>query len=197
MGKIEIIPSENGQVVNVNVNKPEYGYVRVKQSVSKINANGWLSSETRYLLINGRLEELQNSGFTVDTKLPGKLVREESLEPFTEYSTPKVAGDSGVICSYQGQPIYSRVAYDPTGTKDDVLIAHDNKDEIVNALMNKNNNIVSAPISVEEAFETESNTTEEEVVKSKVDNSLNEEVEIEETINEFEEVEDLDTDFTL
>ena len=191
MSKVTVTKTKAGNVINVNTNNPEYGYIRVEQSLAKINQDGWLSEETRSFLLKGPLSTLQNAGFEAGTQLPGKLVREESLEPFGPYSTPKVAGDSGVICKVDGQPIYSRVVYDATGTREDVLIAHDNKEEIV-AAMGQSNVVDVMPATTQEAFETE-DTVENDTT---VNESLNEEVEIEETINEVEdyeeELEDLD-----
>ena len=198
MSKVTVIETANGSAINVNPNNPEFGYIRVGQTLSKFNQDGWLQSENRYFLLKGKIEELQNSGIQSGHTLPGKLVRQESLEPFDAYSSPKVAGDSGVICTVNGQPIYSRVVYDATGTMQDALIAHDNKEEIVAALSTNNVRPVVGPADLSEAFETETTNEVEETVESKVDNSLTEEVEVEEVINEIEEVEeDLDTDFVL
>ncbi len=199
MNKVTVIESNNGSAINVNPNNPEYGYIRVGQTLSKFNQDGWLQSENRYFLLKGKLDELQNSGMTAGHTLPGKLVRQESLEPFDSYSQPKVAGDSGVVCTVNGQPIYSRVVYDASGTMEDTLIAHDNKEEIVAALAGDNVRPVVGPADLSEAFETETETTNEveEEVESKADNTLTEEVEVEEVINEVEEDLDLDTDFEL
>ena len=129
--------------------------------------------------------------------MPGQLVRQESLEPFNDYSQPKIAGESGVICKIEGQPIYSRIVYDRSGTMQDTLIAHDNKEEIMMGIANTGVSV--NPGNISDAFETEeevSNEIEEEV-ESKADNSLNEEVEVEETIDETVDELDLETDFEL
>lgn len=199
MNKVTVIESNNGSAINVNPNNPEYGYIRVGQTLNKFNQDGWLQSENRYFLLKGKLDELQNSGMNAGHTIPGKLVRQESLEPFDSYSQAKVAGDSGVVCTLKGQPIYSRVVYDGSGTMEDTLIAHDNKEEIVAALSGNSVRPMVGPADLSEAFETETtNEVEvEEVIESKVDNTLTEEVEVEEVINEVEEDLDLDTDFEL
>lgn len=198
MSKVTVIKTANGSAINVNPNNPEFGYIRVGQTLSKFNQDGWLQEENRYFLLKGKIEQLQNSGMEAGHTLPGKLVRQESLEPFDDYSTPKVAGDSGVVCKLEGQPIYSRIVYDATGTVQDTLIQHDNKEEIIAALASNNVRPIVGPADLSEAFETETTNEVEEEVESKVDNSLNEEVEVEEVIDEVEEVEeDLDTDFVL
>lgn len=200
MNNVKVLANEMGAVVNVSPNNPEFGYIRVKQTTASFNSDGWLTTEDRYALLKGKLEGLQSLGYDLTTTLPGKLVRQESLEPFDDYSTPKVAGSSGVVCKVNGQPIYSRVTYDPTGTKQDILIPHDNKEEIITAMNNNSTPVNMPPVTTQEAFD-EPSEVEEEVIEDKVDQSLNEEVEIEETIDEVEEDVvnelDLETDFEL
>jgi len=197
--KVKVVETANNQVINVNANNPEFGYVRVGQTIPTFNEEGWLSTENRYFLLKGKINELQASGLSAGMELNGKLVRQESLEPFNDYSQPKVAGSSGVICKVEGQPIYSRIVYDRSGTMQDTLIAHDNKEEIIAGMTPTNVIPLTQPASVSDAFDTEeevSNEIEEEV-ESKVDNSLNEEVEVEETIDETVDELDLETDFEL
>lgn len=198
--KVTVLASANETLVTVNPNNPEYGYIRVGQTLSKFSPEGWIKNENRSFLLKGRVAELQNCGLSVGQGMPGRLVRQEALEPFDDYSQPKVAGDSGVICKVNGQPIYSRVVYDATGTMEDTLIAHDNKEEIVAALYGASNNLPVEGVTATEAFED--NTTDtNDVAETTVNESLNEEVEIEETINEVEEEVvaelDLETDFEL
>jgi len=201
--KVTVVETANNQVINVNANNPEFGYVRVGQTIPTFNEEGWLSTENRYFLLKGKINELQASGLSAGMELTGKLVRQESLEPFNDYSQPKVAGSSGVICKVEGQPIYSRIVYDRSGTMQDTLIAHDNKEEIIAGMTPTNVIPLTQPASFSDAFDTQeevSNETEEvveDMVESKVDNSLNEEVEIEETIDEVVDELDLETDFEL
>lgn len=196
MNNVKILANEMGNVVNVSPNNPEFGYIRVKQTTSSFNSDGWLTTEERYALLKGKLDALQSLGYDATTTLPGKLIRQESLEPFDDYSTPKIAGSSGVVCKLEGQPIYSRVKYDPTGTQHDVLIPHDNKEEIISGMSNNSAPVNVQPVTVQDAFDAEE-TVEEEVVDNKINESLNEEVEVEEVYNEVEEDLDLETDFEL
>ena len=188
MEKVTVLTTKDGSTINVNANNPEYGYIRVGQSQTKFNQDGWLSSESRYFLLKGKLDQLQNSGLSAGATLPGKLVRQESFEPFDSYSQPKVAGETGVICSVNGQPIYSRVVYDASGTIQDTLIAHDNKEEIVAALSNNVKPVIN-PGDISEAFTTEETTTEETSSEVEV---IEEEVtdEVEEVLED--EIDDLD-----
>jgi hypothetical protein len=40
--KVTVTSDEFGNVINISPNNPEYGYVRIEQTVSQINDGGWL-----------------------------------------------------------------------------------------------------------------------------------------------------------
>lgn len=197
---IKVTANEEGNVVNVSLNKPEYGYIRVAQKINSFTSDGWLKTEERSFLLKGLLDNLQNVGFDAGQTLPGNLVRIESLEPFSEVSKPKVAGDTGVICKVNGQPIYSKVEYDTTGQLSDKLIAHDNKEEIVAALSNRSVLANDYPVATEDAFEApEQETIVEETVSETINHDTNEDVVeevVEDAVEEVQEL-DLETDFEL
>jgi hypothetical protein len=132
--KVVVLSDETtGAVVNVSQNNSEYGYVRVQQVRTMIDDNGFLRRKPVSALIPGTLAELKDSGFFAGQQLDGKIVVEESLEPFNE-KTPerdlKVAGDTGIVCTLGGLPIYRRTkfSFDSIGT--DTLIKHDNVEEL-------------------------------------------------------------------
>ena len=132
--KVIILADETtGAVVNVSTNNPEYGYVRVQQVRTMIDDNGFLRRKPVSALIPGTLAELQDSGFFAGQQLDGKIVVEESLEPFNE-KTPqrdlKIAGETGIVCTLDGQPIYRRTKFSFDGTASDTLIKHNNVEEL-------------------------------------------------------------------
>jgi hypothetical protein len=132
--KVIILADEaTGAVVNVSVNNPEYGYVRVQQVRTMIDDNGFLRRKPVSALIPGTLAELKDSGFFQGQQLDGKIVVEESLEPFNE-KTPerdlKVAGETGIVCTLGGQPIYRRTKMSFDANVSDTLIKHDNTEEL-------------------------------------------------------------------
>ena len=90
-------------------------------------------------MIPGTLSELQDSGFFAGQQLDGKIVVEESLEPFNA-KTPerdlKVAGDTGVVCTLGGFPIYRRTKFTLDGNAQDTLIKHDNVEQLRAAYSN-------------------------------------------------------------
>jgi hypothetical protein len=75
-------------VVNVSENNPEWGYIRVEQVRTMIDDNGFLKRKPVSAIVPGLLADLQESGFFAGQQLDGKIVVEESLEPFNN-KTPE------------------------------------------------------------------------------------------------------------
>ena len=124
--KVVVLADETtGAVVNVSNNNPEYGYIRVQQIRTMIDDNGFLRRKPVSALIPGTLAELKESGFFAGQQLDGKIVVEESLEPFND-KTPerdlKVAGETGIVCTLGGLPIYRRTKFSFDATGADALI---------------------------------------------------------------------------
>jgi len=135
--KVVVLADETtGAVVNVSTNNPEYGYIRVQQVRTMIDDNGFLRRKPVSALIPGTISELKESGFFAGQQLDGKIVVEESLEPFNE-KTPerdlKVAGETGIVCTLGGLPIYRRTKFSFDASGADTLIKHDNVEELRNA----------------------------------------------------------------
>ena len=120
-------------VINVSQNKPEWGYIRVQQVRTMIDDNGFLKRKTVSAIVPSLLVDLQASGFFAGQQLDGKIVIEESLEPFND-KTPerdlKIAGETGIVCTLAGQPIYRRTKFSFDGNISDTLIKHDNVEEL-------------------------------------------------------------------
>ena len=121
-----------GTVVNVSEN-PEFGWIRVEQVRTMIDDNGFLKRKVVSAIVPGPLADLQASGFFAGQQLDGKIVVEESLEPFNK-KTPerdlKIAGETGIVCTLGGLPIYRRTKYSLDGSTQDSLIKHDNVEEL-------------------------------------------------------------------
>jgi hypothetical protein len=126
-------------VVNVSQNKPEWGYIRVQQVRTMIDDNGFLKRKSVSAIVPALLEDLQASGFFAGQQLDGKIVVEESLEAFND-KTPerdlKVAGETGIVCTFGGLPIYRRTKYTLDASATDTLIKHDNVEELRAAYAN-------------------------------------------------------------
>lgn len=135
--KVTVLADETtGTVVNVSQNNSDYGYIRVQQIRTMIDDNGFLRRKPVSALIPGTVEELTASNFFAGQQLDGKIVVEESLEPFNEKEPNrdlKIAGETGIVCTYGGLPIFRRTKMSFDASAPDTLIKHDNVEELRNA----------------------------------------------------------------
>jgi hypothetical protein len=132
--KVVVTANEKGEVV-IPTENPSIGYSRVSQTVRTVDENGWLRPEKRSALVKGPIGELRAMGLYAGSELSGNIVVRESLTPFNKKDPKKDlkrAGDGGPICTFQGMPVYRTCIWDPTGTKQDEFVSHDNVDEIRN-----------------------------------------------------------------
>lgn len=131
--KVRITADQDGSIITVSKNNPDYGFVRVEQVSSVINSQGWLRKSKRSALIKGTVSDLLEAGFREGQELPGKIVVVESHVPFNPENPDrdlKIAGDSGVICRVDDLPIYRQTFYTSSQNTEDRLIMHTNTDEI-------------------------------------------------------------------
>ena len=133
MNTVVVTADSNGNVIGVSENNPDYGYVRVISTATQINSDGWLRTVKRSALIKGLVSDLTTAGFNSGDTLPGRIVVRESLEPFNPNNPDrdlKIAGDSGIVCRVDDQPIYRQSFYTSNPNAEDELIMHTNGDEI-------------------------------------------------------------------
>jgi len=129
---VKVTANEAGQVVSISKNNPEYGYIRVAQTRA-VFENGWARKRTLSALVSGTTKDLQDLGFTPGMNLPGKIQVVEQLEAFNPDSPEKdykVAGETGIICCVDGQPIYRKTFFVEDESVQDTLISHNNTDDI-------------------------------------------------------------------
>jgi hypothetical protein len=133
MKKSVIVTAIEGNVINKSKNNPNYGYIRVEQTRMIVDEMGFARKQTLSALISGTIETLESFGWTPGQEIEGTVVVKESMKPFNR-SNPdadlKVAGDTNIICSVNGAPIYRKNFYSTSITAEDVLIAHTNSAEI-------------------------------------------------------------------
>lgn len=130
--KVVVTADAAGRVVVPSQN-PEFGYIRIEQTRMIVGEDGWLRPRLVSTLIHGRFEDLKLFGFKAGQTLEGKITIQESLTPFNKKEPArdaKVAGKTGIVCTYMGAPIYRRHSWDETGTKLDELVEHDNVEMI-------------------------------------------------------------------
>ena len=134
--KVVVLGNEQGSVITVSENNPEYGFVTVSQVRTMFDDNGFIRSKKVNALIPGKIEELEMAGFFVGQELPGKVLIKESLTPFNKKDPSrdlKIAGNTGILCSIAGQPIYRKTIYTNMSNAEDVLVQHDNVEQLRNA----------------------------------------------------------------
>lgn len=134
--KVRVSPDEQGNVIRVSKNNPEYGIIRLEQQRVSFNTQGWVNNKKLSALIHGKVEDLQSLAFDADTQLPGKIVVREQTVAFNSKDPDrdlKVAGDTGVVCCRYGEPIYRKSFYVTNEEESDIFIAHTNTEDIKDA----------------------------------------------------------------
>ena len=132
MNQVTVTANAEGLVVVTSENNPEYGYIRLEQK-TMVFTNGWAQPKVKSALLRGKVEDLQALGFTKGQTLAGKIVVKESLTPTNPNDVNqdmKLAGQNGVACTKDDQPIYRVASYTEDLTAQDELIQHDNVDQI-------------------------------------------------------------------
>ena len=133
---VTVSANKAGEVVVMSNDNPKFGYIRVEQTRSLIDNRGWLRKKDVSALIQGETTDLLDLKLEAGDALSGNIIIRESLEPFSIKNPEKdykYAGDTGVVCCLDGQPIYRKAFYDATGKLTDELIAHNNNEAIKNA----------------------------------------------------------------
>jgi hypothetical protein len=131
--KVTVAADKNGNIIGVSENNPEYGWMRVEQHVRVINDRGWLRNTKRSALIKGKVQDLVDCNYQLGEEIPGKIIVVESLTPFNPENPDrdlKIAGETGVICRIDDQPIYRQTFYTPNVNAEDDLLMHSNTEEI-------------------------------------------------------------------
>ena len=178
--KVNILADDMGNVVRQSSSNPEFGHVRLQQTRVTFGNGGWVKKSNISTLLHGKLEDLNELGLESMDTIPGKIVIKEQLEPFSKNDPDrdyKKAGETGIICCVDGQPIYRKTFFVADTTAEDVLIAHNNGQDIKDANSSETSNAVDTKVSAAEAFgfedpeAEEANDTEvvaEEVVEEEV-----------------------------
>jgi hypothetical protein len=133
MSKVKVVADKNGNIIGVSTNNPEYGYIRVEQVATQINDQGWLRNVKRSAIIKGKVEDLLSCNYKEGSEIQGSIVVKESFEPFNPTNPErdfKIAGETGVVCRVDDQPIYRQTFFTKNPNAIDELITHTNSDEI-------------------------------------------------------------------
>lgn len=190
--KVNIIADDMGNVIRQSSTNSEYAHVRLEQQRVTFGNTGWVKKSVLSALLHGKLEDLQSLELENLKSLPGKIIVKESLEPFSKTDPDrdyKYAGNTGIICCQDGQPIYRKTFYVSDTTAEDVLVAHTNGQDIKDANGGSEFNLAKASVKVDAATSAEAfgiNVKEEVVVAPSFDEI--------ETTNEVEELDLVEED---
>jgi hypothetical protein len=128
-----VADATTNSVINQSTNNPEYGFVRLQQTRTQIDENGFLRRRSFSSLIHGPITLLQASNFYAGQILPGNIIVKEAMTPFNK-KTPerdlKIAGETGIVCRVGGEPIYRKTYYSASASSVDITIEHDNVEEL-------------------------------------------------------------------
>jgi hypothetical protein len=152
MSKVTVTADKNGNIVKISENNPEFGFIRVEQIATQI-ANGWLRQVKRSAIINGNVNDLLEAKFKDGQELPGKIVVIESFNAFNPENPDrdlKIAGDTGIICRVDDQPIYRQSVYTVNDQAQDEFIMHDNTDEIKEVVTIQKSLVKAKPVEEKE-----------------------------------------------
>jgi len=135
--RVKVTANDKGQVVVPSENNSEYGHIRVTQDVVSIDERtGFVRRKNISALIPGLVEDLKSFGWVNGQTVDGKIVVRESLEAFNPNDPErdlKYAGETGVICTLGGQPIFRKAFFTTNVNAQDEKIQHDNTAEIIAA----------------------------------------------------------------
>jgi hypothetical protein len=131
--KVIVSTDDNGGIIRVSKNNPEFGYIRLEQTRTALGMDGWVKVVKLSSLLLGSVEALESLGITATDKMPGKIIIKESLTPFNAKDPDrdlKMAGNTGIVCSINDKPIYRKTFYLGDSSAQDILLSHDNSDAI-------------------------------------------------------------------
>jgi hypothetical protein len=140
-----VADATTGAVVRVSETNPEFASVRLEQTRTVIGNNNFIERKTVSTLLQGATADLTAMGFYAGQELPGTIVIEESLTPFNKKNPErdlKIAGETGIICSVGGQPIYRRAVFSTASNATDTLIKHDNVEQLRSAYSSANSSAI-------------------------------------------------------
>jgi hypothetical protein len=179
--KVNIVADDMGNIIRQSSNNAEFGHIRLEQQRVVFGNSGWVKSTNRSTLLHGKMDDLQNLQLSVNTPLTGKIIVKESLTPFSNNDPDrdlKIAGETGIICAIDGEPIYRKTFFVADATAEDVLLAHTNGEAIREA-NGTNSNAVKTTVTPAEAFGLDGDDT--------TDNEVEDDSDVVSEINEVED----------
>ena len=156
MNNVKVVPNVDGSLISTSPSNAAWGWYKVEQERMTINEEGVARMEKLSAIVQGWMKDISGLKWTLGMNLPGKIIIRESLTPFNKRNPEKdlkIAGKSGVICKVNDQPIYRRYFYNQNSQAEDVLIAHNNKEEIKLAYAALQETVEDYDMSEQDPFE--------------------------------------------
>lgn len=140
-GPVIVMADEAGNVIVPSKNNPDWGHIRVAQDRAMFDERGFARYKLTNAIIPGLLKDLKKFNWKAGQELKGTIIFKESLEPFNKKEPErdyKIAGKTGIVCCYYGQPIYRKTFYNANPDARDQycydnegnIITHTNVEEI-------------------------------------------------------------------
>lgn len=128
------VTAKDGHVIVKSSNNPTFGHIRVEQTKMVIDdETGFAKRKLISALVPGEISDLKGFGWEDQQEVEGKIRIVEQLHPFNKKDPDrdiKIAGKSGITCTVEGKPVYRKHFYTTNASLEDVLVKHDNQDEI-------------------------------------------------------------------
>jgi len=135
--KVKVTANKDGHVIVKSGNNEEYGHIRVEQVRMVVDdTTGFAKMKKISALIPGIIKELKGFGWTDQQEIEGKIRIVEQFHPFNKKEPDrdiKIAGKSGIVCTFDGKPIYRKHFWTPKASLEDSMQEHDNDAEISQA----------------------------------------------------------------
>ena len=127
--KVKVEANKQGDLISRSPNSPQWGWIRVTQMRNVLQEEtGIIRPVFCSALVQGKISDLKRLGWKDGMELDGKIIFKDSLTPFRKVNSDKdfkVAGNSGIVCSLEGQAIYRKYLYSANPAAQDVVIEHD------------------------------------------------------------------------
>lgn len=139
--KVIVTSDAAGNVVVPSKNNPEWGHIRVEQDRIVVDEKGFGRMKKVSALIPGEIKDLRKFGWKAGQAIKGTIIFKEQLTPFNPKDPErdyKIAGATGIVCCYYGEPIYRKTFFTTNPNAEDVyskdetgqIITHTNGDDI-------------------------------------------------------------------
>ena len=135
---VKVIANQDGNLIATSPNNPAWGWYKLEEERQTITPEGIVKVEKLTAIVQGWVRDIKTLNWKINDTVPGRIIIRESLTPFNKKNPEKdlkMAGDSGIVCSVGGAPIYRRYFYNANSDAQDQLVAHDNNEEIKEAYL--------------------------------------------------------------